>query len=146
MGVRRNFSKGAISKFCLSFSGSCRCNGNGRSPQTALSFLPQLFALVDPQFSIFCLCCDRKARAACVQSFAVAASNNKDHASQSLLLSLARATHILLFFAHIPFVVNHTINATGEVATSEMFSALRLSETFSFHKLPNIHFSSTFYN
>ena len=33
--------------------------------------------------------------------------------SQSLLLLLARATYIMvLFFTHIPFVVNHTINAT----------------------------------
>ena len=67
----------------------------------------------------------------------VAASNNRDHAcnlssrtlvimfnrshvnigratkSQSLLLLLARATYIMvLFFTHIPFMVNHTINAT----------------------------------
>jgi len=28
------------------------------------------------------------------------------------LLLLVRATHILLFFMHIPFMVNHTINAT----------------------------------
>jgi len=41
------------------------------------------------------------------------ASKNRDHASQSLLLLLARATYIMvLFFAHTPFVVNHTINAT----------------------------------
>jgi len=33
--------------------------------------------------------------------------------SQSLFLLLARATYIMvLFFAHIPFVVNHTSNAT----------------------------------
>jgi len=33
--------------------------------------------------------------------------------SQSLLLLLARATYIMvLFFTHIPFVVNHTINTT----------------------------------
>ena len=33
--------------------------------------------------------------------------------SQSLLLLLARATYIVvLFFTHIPFVVNHTIKAT----------------------------------
>ena len=33
--------------------------------------------------------------------------------SQSLLLLLARATYIMvLFFTHIPFVVNHIINAT----------------------------------
>ena len=66
-----------------------------------------------------------------------AASNNGDHARnlslrtlvvtftrshvnigrattlQALLLLLARATHMMvLFFTHIPFVVNHTINAT----------------------------------
>jgi len=73
----------------------------------------------------------------CAKLRAVAASNNRDHArnlssrtlvimfnrsyvnigraytSQSLLLLLARATHIMvLCFTHIPFVVNHTINAT----------------------------------
>jgi len=43
----------------------------------------------------------------------VAASNNRDHAPQSLLLLLACATYIMvLFFTHFPFVVNHTINAT----------------------------------
>ena len=43
----------------------------------------------------------------------VAACNNRDHASQSLLLLLVRATYIyLLFFAHTPFVVHHTFNAT----------------------------------
>jgi len=43
----------------------------------------------------------------------VAASNNRDHAPQSFLLLLARATYtMVLFFTHIPFVVNHTINAT----------------------------------
>jgi len=67
----------------------------------------------------------------------VAASNNRDHArnlssrslviifnrshvnigrvttSQSLFLLLARATHMMvLCFTQIPFVVNHTINAT----------------------------------
>jgi len=49
----------------------------------------------------------------CAKLRTVAASNNKDHAPQSLLLLLARATYIMvLFFTHIPFVVNHTINAT----------------------------------
>ena len=37
---------------------------------------------------------------------------HRDHASQSLLLLLASATHMMvLFFPLIPFVVNHTINA-----------------------------------
>ena len=73
----------------------------------------------------------------CAKLRTVAASNNRDHArnlssrtlvikfnrshvnigrattSQSLLLLLARATHMMvLFFPHIPFVVNHTFNAT----------------------------------
>ena len=73
----------------------------------------------------------------CAKLRTVAASNNRDHArnlslrslviafnrshvnisrattTQSLLLLLARATYItVLFFTHIPFVVNHTINAT----------------------------------
>ena len=39
--------------------------------------------------------------------------NNRDHASQSFLLLLVRATYIyLLCFAHTPFVVNHTFNTT----------------------------------
>jgi len=34
--------------------------------------------------------------------------------SQSLLLLLVRAAYIMvLFFTHIPFVVNHTFNATA---------------------------------
>jgi len=73
----------------------------------------------------------------CAKLRTVAASNNRDHArnlssrtlvimfnrshvnigratkSQSLFLLLSRASYIMvLFFTHIPFVVNHTINAT----------------------------------
>jgi len=49
----------------------------------------------------------------CTKLRMVAASKNRDHAPQSLLLLLARATYtMVLFFMHIPFVVNHTINAT----------------------------------
>jgi len=73
----------------------------------------------------------------CAKLRTVAASNNRDYArnlslrtlvvtfnrshvnigrattSQSLLLLLAPATYtMVLFFTHIPFVVNHTINAT----------------------------------
>jgi len=73
----------------------------------------------------------------CAKLLTVAASHNRDHArnlslrtlvimfnrshvnmgraytSQSLLLLLARSTYIMvLFFTHIPFVANHTINAT----------------------------------
>jgi len=49
----------------------------------------------------------------CAKLRTVAASNNRDPVSQSLLLLLPRATYIMVsFFTHIPFVVNHTINAT----------------------------------
>jgi len=48
----------------------------------------------------------------CAELRSVEASNNRDHA-RNLLLLLARATHMMvLFFTHIPFLVNHTINAT----------------------------------
>jgi len=39
----------------------------------------------------------------CVKLRTVAASNNRDHAPR---------IYIFLFFTHIPFVVNHTFNAT----------------------------------
>ena len=49
--------------------------------------------------------------------------------SQSLLLLLARATYIMvLFFTHIPFVVNHTINATPP----ERLQQLNVSKNRSF--------------
>jgi len=49
----------------------------------------------------------------CAKLHTVAASNNRDHAPQSLLL-LVRATYTwVLFFAHIPFVVNRTFNTTS---------------------------------
>jgi len=49
----------------------------------------------------------------CAKLCTVATSNNGDHAPQSLLPLLARARYIMvLSFSHIPFVVNHTTNAT----------------------------------
>jgi len=44
---------------------------------------------------------------------AVPASNNRDHTSRSLLLLLIRAAYTrVLFFVHIPFVVNRAFSAT----------------------------------
>jgi len=86
----------------------------------------------------FCWCCDRKSRAAYVQSFApwqqaTIEFTCHDHSLRTLLLrsivdivSITRdytprslyyclfAPHVfmVLFFTHIPFVVNRTINAT----------------------------------
>ena len=58
-------------------------------------------------------CCDRKSRAACAQSFApwqqaTIEITRRDHS----IIVCSGHIHIFLFFAHIPFVVNHTINAT----------------------------------
>ena len=56
-------------------------------------------------------CCDRIARAACTQSFALWQQatiefTRRDHSI------IACSGHIwVLFFAHIPFMVNHTFNA-----------------------------------
>ena len=49
----------------------------------------------------------------CAKLRTVAASNNRDHA-RNLSYYCLLAPHIcmVLFFTHIPFVVNHTINAT----------------------------------
>jgi len=84
------------------------------------------------------LCCDRKARASCAQNFtlwqqATIEITYHDHFPRTLvimfnqshvsigraytswsLLLLVRTTHIwVLFFTHIPFVVNHTFNVTS---------------------------------
>jgi len=58
-------------------------------------------------------CCDRKSRAACAQSFApwqqaTIEITRRDHS----FIACSRHIDIFLFFAHIPFVVNHTINTT----------------------------------
>ena len=60
-----------------------------------------------------CYCCDRKSRAACAQSFApwqqaTKEITRRDHS----IITCSHHAYIFLFFAHIPFVVNHTINAT----------------------------------
>jgi len=59
---------------------------------------------------------------------------DRDHASQSLLLLLARLTYIMvLFFAHIQFVVNYTINATPPERLQQhplLFTTNRTDRTF----------------
>ena len=59
-------------------------------------------------------CCDRKSRAACVQSFAPWQQATIEIIRRDLsIIACSRHIHIFLFFAHIPFVMNHTINATS---------------------------------
>jgi len=64
----------------------------------------------------------------CAKLRTVAASNNKDHASQSLLLLLARATYIIngvILHAHPVRGESHNQrNITGEVATVPHFACM----------------------
>jgi len=57
----------------------------------------------------------------CAKLRTVAAGNNRDHASQSLIIACSLHAYIFLFFAHIPFVVNHTINATPPERLQQFF-------------------------
>ena len=58
------------------------------------------------------LCFDRKSRATCAQSFAPRQQATTEIMRRiSLFFAWSRHTYIFLFFAHNPFVVNHTINA-----------------------------------
>jgi len=104
-------------------------------------------------------CCDRKSPAAYAQSFALWQQapiefTCHDHSSRTLLLrsivdivSITRdympqslyyclfAPHIcmVLFFTHLPFVVNHTINATPPERLRQhplLFTANRTDRTF----------------
>ena len=106
------------------------------------------------------LCCDRKSRAAYAQSFALWQQATieftcHDHSSRMLVVTFnhpyARiirdytprslhcclfAPHIcmVLFFTHIPFVVNHTINATPPERLQQhlLFTTNHTDSTFSF--------------
>ena len=71
-------------------------------------------------------CCDRKSRAAYAQSFApwqqaTIEITRRDHS----IIACSRHTHIFLFFAHIPVVVNHTINATPPEGCNNIPSFLK---------------------
>jgi len=73
-------------------------------------------------------CCDRKSRAAYAQSFApwqqaTIEITRRDHS----IVACSRHIHIFLFFAHIPFVVNHTINATPPERLQQYYRLLLAS-------------------
>jgi len=110
-------------------------------------------------------CCDRKSRAAYAQSFALWQQATieftcHDHSSRTLLLrsivdivSITRAytlrslyyclfaPHIcmVLFFAHIPFVVNHTIKATPPERLQQYLQILHILfySTFQLSRKPS---------
>ena len=64
------------------------------------------------------MCCARKARAACAQSFALWQQTIEFTRRYYSIIACSRQLYILLF-AHIPFVVNRAFqrNASGVVAT-----------------------------
>jgi len=75
----------------------------------------------------------------CAKLCTVAASNNRVHMPWSLCYCLF-APHIcmVLFFMHIPFVVNHTINATPPERLQQhplLFTTNRTDRTFFVWKL-----------
>jgi len=64
-------------------------------------------------FMVMRYCCDRKGRAECTQSFtlwqqATIEITRHDHS----VVTCSRQVYMVLFFAHIPFVVNRAFSAT----------------------------------
>jgi len=58
-------------------------------------------------------CCDQKSRAACAQSFALWQQATIEFTCHDYsIIACSRHIYVVLFFAHIPFVVNRTFNAT----------------------------------
>jgi len=69
----------------------------------------------------------------CEKLRTVAASNNRDHAPRSLNYCLFAPHVCILLFAHIPFVVNHTINTTPLERLQQhplLFTTKRTDRTF----------------
>jgi len=81
----------------------------------------------------------------CAKLRTAAVSNNRHHASLSLLLLLAHTTCIMvLFFTHIPFVMNHTINATPPERLQQQHLetawSWKFNETIGFAgQMPHVH-------
>ena len=79
-------------------------------------------------------CCDQKSRTACAQSFALRQQaaieiTRRDHS----IIACPRHIYIVFFFRHIPFVVNHTINATPTERLQQhplLFTTNRTDRTF----------------
>jgi len=71
-------------------------------------------------FSLFCqsaplfnlLLRSESPRGKCAKLRTVAASNNRNHTPRSLTFACSHHRYVVLFFAHIPFVVNRAFSAT----------------------------------
>jgi len=96
-----------------------------RFPQTSNAWISALF-------KNFILLRSESPSGMCAKLRTVAASNNRDHPTRSLCYCLF-APCTFLFFAHIPFVVNHTINATPPERLHQhhlLFTTNRIDRTF----------------
>jgi len=90
-----------------------RASSSDPIKSSMLCFSPWTFTFKSLRCYPMSDCCDRKSRAACAQSFATWQQATieiirRDHS----IIACSRHLHVFLFFAHIPLVVNHTINAT----------------------------------
>jgi len=92
-------------------------------------------------------CCDRKARVASAQSFALWQQAKTEFMRRNhSRITCSRHGYILLFFAHIPFVVNNTFNATPPERVQQLpllFTTNRTDRTFFLWRLlPGTTFAS----
>ena len=82
--------------------------------------------------------CDRKGRVACAQSFAPWQQATKEFTRRDhSVITCSHHIDILLFFVHIPFMVNHTINATPPERLQQhlLLCTNRTNRTFSVWRL-----------
>ena len=69
-------------------------------------------------YGIDSYCCDRKSRAAYAQSFALWQQATIELTCRNhSIIACSHHIYMVLFFTHIPFMVNIQCNACGEVAT-----------------------------
>ena len=89
-------------------------NVAGLKSKSKYMFISGHFHLAcERQHSIFLVLRSKSSSGKCARVHTVTASNNRDHMSWSLYLLLVCTTYIcVLLFAHIPFLVNRTFNAT----------------------------------
>ena len=123
--------------------------------------------LTSQRFVMAVHCCDRKSRAACAQSFALWQQATieftcLDHSPRTLVVTFNRshariirdytprslyyclfAPHIcmVLFFTHIPFVVNHTINATPPERLQQYHLCFHIHH-FIYYSYPLLHLTT----
>ena len=158
MGVRRNFSRGGQRRhFAYPFSGCETCNANGPS-QNALPFLdheetsPWKHALRSHIFEIaFRWSCIRVCEKVVLFCHPLQLLLNWGSLSSNIIiivnyrqlsLNWSWTTHNCVCDAHISLC---ELNLSSQNLVWNVFYTLAIRNAFSFHKLVNVHFSSTFW-